>query len=342
MNDEIVVTGDSSAFTASYHPHLATKHVEHYQGSDTPRTRTYYDLVVQSYGAIDPRLKDADFRLLRIMLTLRQRDKRMIAGNAKLARLLGKSEDTIPAYLSRLCDAGYISRIKCGNGKGNASEYKAGPMFNLDQANWCEAQIKAATQRGSKIHPFAKGGENVRAIEHACKGGLNDPPQPNTQPINTHTHKCSLSFDKAGWMAHTANEVMFPGWSTEDREKSFGIAKTKHYINDANWQDFCPHYWQHSQNNPANFKSQSYRPAKTTHSSSAFRRTNPPPTVRSSCESPRSSLPWDGLTPGEWHAKARDWYGLGSRENWIEMGSPNFPKDTERAEMLKKLSMKSG
>lgn len=60
------------------------------------------------------------------------------------------------------------------------------------------------------------------------------------------------------------------------------------------------------------------------------------PSPKHSCESPAG--PRIEISKEEFHARERDWYGLGSRENWIKVGKPHFPSEERVGQLLKELS----
>ena len=134
----------SSAVTASTLAIEAPSNLQNYSpgtnGHHEPektRTDTYYRMLVESYASLDPRLKDYDVRLMVVMRTLRRKsDGLMIAGEPKLCRLTRKKNPRTPRQgLERLCKAGYYTCVRKGNGKGNASIYADGEMWNPEHAD---------------------------------------------------------------------------------------------------------------------------------------------------------------------------------------------------------------
>ncbi|NCY23261.1 hypothetical protein EBX31_15080, partial [bacterium] len=281
-------------------------------------------MAVLNYAASDPRLGDGAFRLLSLMVgAIRQPDGRMIAGDPKLSRSLGKSEKRISAYLAELRESKYLHLAKPAAGRGRAAEYELGSMFSHESAMRCQQQVGLLLKRGSRVSPFAEKGSKISGKKLYQEGGQEFTPQPISQPIHTHKEK-PAALKEENWMAR--GKEKFPGWDLADMKSSFLSALQKgEAIGDWRiFQDKC-HVLSRKRLPSAGLRKNpsSYLPS-----------TRP---IRSSCESPRTSTPFDGLPKDVWYAKSRDWYDLGSESNWEKVGRPHLPSSEKIKELRAKL-----
>lgn len=135
----------------------------------------YWEIAVLNYASLDARLKDVDVRILNLMVRgIRQKDKRMIVGNRRLAGHVGKKERTVSNSLNRIRKAGYLKCIRVGNGRNNASEDIVGEMFTPKKAFWCREQVTQKLRR-------------QRVQINDTKGRKKLLPHPINHPINN-TH----------------------------------------------------------------------------------------------------------------------------------------------------------
>jgi len=276
------------------------------------RTAAYCRMLVERWAAFDPALKEYDVRLFLVMLTLLQPDGLIIAGEPKLCRLtMKKSLRTPRQALERLCKAGYLTCVRKGNGKGNASHYVRGEMFNPERSKELQTRIRELTQRGTKNTPFD--GERVQFF--GSKGGQKIHPQPIDQPIHTHTEELPSAFNKENWMAHTENQTLFPKWTREDRERSFELAKAKGYETDKTWRGCCAFWFNQWQKHNAKPQAPAAAIARKAFSTSTR------PAYRSQCESAPS---WK--TPGREKFKDEwEWEDAGCPKDWatwLKWGCP--------------------
>jgi hypothetical protein len=154
-----------------------------------------------------------------------------------------------------------------------------------------------------------------RVQKSAHKGCKNLLSQPIDQPIHTHTEDLPSAFNKENWMAHTENQTLFPKWTREDRERSFGLAKAKGYETDKTWRGCCAFYFSQWQKHNAKPQAPAAVIARKAFSTSTR------PAYRSQCESAPS---WK--TPGR--EKFRDeieWEDAGCPKDWatwLKWGCP--------------------
>ena len=236
----------SSAVTASTHAIQPPANILNYSSGTDGRhepektqTAAYKRMLVESYAALDPTLKDYDIRLMRVMITLRQPDGRIIAGEPKLCRLTGKKNLRTPRQaLERLCKAGYFTCVRKGNGKGNASHYVRGEMFNPERAEELQARIRQLTQRGSKNTPFD--GERVQFF--GSKGGQKIHPQPIDQPINKHTKELPSAFNEETWKEYCLE--LNPERDPADIARTLDLAIIEG-ARDGFWKHICRHFNSH-------------------------------------------------------------------------------------------------
>lgn len=303
-----------------------------YHALDAPALRdyeahkpAYWETAVINYASFDPQMGDGEFRLLNFMVrAVRARDGLMIAGDPKLARCMGKSEKRIGTYLATLRQAKYLRLHRPGGGRGRAAEYQLGEMFRPDSAVWCQKQVSRLLERGSKISPFSEKGKNISGKGSDKKGGQEFHPQPISQPINTHK-ETPAAFDEKSWAARAKEK--FPDWDSADVKASFLSALSKKdTIRD----------WQLYQNKCHALRRKT-QPAVTFKGKPYGRFSSPRP-FPSSCESPRTSIPFDGLDKDLWYARDRDWYDLGSEANWEKAGRPHLPSPEKIAECRAKLA----
>jgi len=136
-------------------------------------------------------------------------------------------------------------------------------------------------------------------------------------------------------MAYTENPALFPGWTREERERCFDLAKRKGYETDETWRGCCAFYFKQWQRH--NAKPQAPAAAARRHFTPA-----PRPAVRSSCESPGDPDHGRDWCIGE----ANLYWGLG-KDNWIKAGSPNlsitkYRSDDEQRKAIAALAAKMG
>ena len=325
----------SSAVTASTHAIQPSANILNYSSGtngrhepEKTRTAAYCRMLVERWAAFDPALKEYDVRLFLVMLTLLQPDGLIIAGEPKLCRLtMKKSLRTPRQALERLCKAGYFACVRKGNGKGNASHYVRGEMFNPERSEELQTRIRELTQRGSKNTPFD--GERVQFF--GSKGGQKIHPQPIEQPINTHTEELPSALNEETWKAYCLE--LNPERDPADISRTLDKAIRKG-ARDGFWKHLCRDFNSYYKTPPkpqapaAVIARKAFSPAKL-------------PQVKSSCESPRiGGLAFDGLSKEEWHAKENKWYGLGSRENWIKAECPHLTLNPEKYRIVAELIAK--
>jgi len=148
----------------------------------------YWENAVLNYASLDLRLKDVDVRILTLMVrAIRQKDRRMIVGNRKLAGLVYKKERTVSNSLNRIRKAGYLKCIRIGNGRNNASEDIVGEMFSAKKAFWCREQV---TQRL----------KSQRVQINDTKGCKKLLPHPINHPIKEIHPEKPMAFNGGGWL----------------------------------------------------------------------------------------------------------------------------------------------
>ena len=322
MNPDVpptAVAADMPASTSSsaipvpvqnYSPGINGSHQE-----DRSKRPAYYRMCVDSYADIDPRLDDASRRLLGVMLSLKRPDGSIIAGKEKLAFFVGKSPRRVFCYLQTLCAAGYLRLVKRGGGyPGNADVYALGIMYTKEKAEWCAKEFREKCQKWAEMEKERwsemTGFKDEKWSGTDTKAGNWLPSHPIY--LTTHTQDPLWTFNKENWMAYTENPALFAGWTREDRERCFDLAKHKGYETDETWRGCCAFYFKQWQKH--NAKPQAPAAAARRHFTPA-----PRPAVRSSCESPGDPNHGRDWCIGE----ANRYWGF-SPDDWRKGGEPNF------------------
>jgi len=214
------------------------------------------------------------------------KDAKMIVSDDELAEILMTSPKVIRETMNLLIAEKLIERLVRGSAlRGRpriCSQYVLGTAFEgvppmMRGKDKGKPYPKA--QRGDSTTPLGKG--TTGALQHP-KGGECATPSPICT-LNTHTKESPLAFTMKNWIAYTENPALFPGWTREDRERCFDLAKRKGYETDETWRGCCAFYfkqWQRHNAKPqapaATIAQRHFTPA-------------PRPAVRSSCESPKTA-----------------------------------------------------
>lgn len=246
-------------------------------------------------------------------------DRLMIIGKGEIAERMGIGKRTADRCILELIAAGCFRLVsKGGSLRGQSREANT---YALGTAFEGTPPPLRPRRRGTPLRPVSPVTlvPTARPVSSVTADQCQElHPLPIVPPIHTHTKDSPSAFNKESWMAYTENPALFPGWTREDRERCFDLAKRKGYETDETWRGCCAFYfkqWQRHNGKPqapaAAIAQRHFTPA-------------PRPAVRSSCESPRVYVPFDGLPPEEWHAKANGYYGLGGRDEWVDLGCPHL------------------
>ena len=265
-------------------------------------------------------------------------DGLMCIGKGEVAELMGVSKRTADRYILELIAFGCIKLVKkggslCGQTR-DANWYALGDQFNGTPP---PARLKnRETPRPVSPVTLVPKARPVSSVTADQCHALHPLTSNNT---HTHTKESPSAFTKTNWMAYTENPALFPGWTREDRERCFDLAKRKGYETDETWRGCCAFYFKQWQRHNAKPQAPAAAIAQRHFTP------EPRPAVRSSCESPRiGGLAFDGLSKQEWHAKKNDWYGTGGEDNWRKLGEPHLAgmSQAERHSAIAALIAKKG
>ena len=266
-------------------------------------------------------------------------DGRMIIGKGEIAERMGIGKRTADRCILELLAAGCLRLVSRGGSlRGQSREaniYALGTAFEGTPPP-LRPRRKGTLRPVSPVALVPKARPVSSVTDDQCQE-LH--PLPIVPPIHTHTKESPSALTRENWMAYTENPALFPGWTREDRERCFDLAKRKGYETDETWRGCCAFYFKQWQRHNAKPQAPAAAIAQR-HFTPA-----PRPAVRSSCESPRiGGLAFDGLSKQEWHAKENGWYGLGGRDNWIKAGCPHLAgrSQAEKDSVIAALIAKKG
>lgn len=239
-------------------------------------------------------------------------DEQMWLGAEAAAKYWGYPLKTAKRAIEAIRKKELFLLKKKGGGRGNSNKYALG---------------KTGTSRS----PF----EFKRDIQ-VHKQGQERPPHTFTKPNYTQRKEPLWAFSKENWKTYCLE--LNPRRDPADIDRTYDYAVAEG-ARDGYWKHLCRRcdsYYRPStkpQAPAAIIAKKQFTPAART-------------AVRSSCESPKTSEWFDGLSFEEWHAKGNGWYGLGGRDNWIKAGRPHLAgksqgeKDSAVAELAAKHNLK--